>query len=138
MCLVNYKTSEINAKRFGMTVMNDSTKRIFTFTVIEFIGPKHRGLAGVLFAIPFAIGYLLLPIIAYFIRDWRSLQLTLAAFSSLLILTWWQIPESPRWLLTQGRSEEAENVLRKIARINDRALPENFGNLVRQISAEVK
>ena len=34
------------------------------------------------------------------------------------------IPESARWLLTKGRHEEANEVLKKLARWNKRDLPE--------------
>ena len=33
------------------------------------------------------------------------------------------LPESPRWLLLQGRYEDVENILVKIAAINRRKVP---------------
>uniref|UniRef100_A0A7N8YE75 Solute carrier family 22 member 5 n=1 Tax=Mastacembelus armatus TaxID=205130 RepID=A0A7N8YE75_9TELE len=66
----------------------------------------------------YCIGYMTLPWIAYAIRDWRTLLAVLSTTAVVYIPLWWFIPESPRWLITQGRVEEAEAIIRDAARKN--------------------
>uniref|UniRef100_A0A8C9XHS3 Solute carrier family 22 member 5 n=1 Tax=Sander lucioperca TaxID=283035 RepID=A0A8C9XHS3_SANLU len=66
----------------------------------------------------YCIGYMTLPWIAYGIREWRTLLAVLSATAVVYIPLWWFIPESPRWLITQGRVEEAEAIVRDAARKN--------------------
>lgn len=85
---------------------------------MEIIGVKWRELIGVLYQVPFNMGHLSLPLFAYFIRDWRSLQFALSIPSVVLISYYWLIPESPRYLFTTGRVEESIKVLEKAAKFN--------------------
>lgn len=51
---------------------------------------KYRALLGMLEQIPFAIGYMILPLLAYFIRDWAMLQLSFGLISLTLVsYLWW-------------------------------------------------
>ena len=78
-------------------------KKIFNFSVTEICGPKYRTYFGILTQFPFGIGAALLPIIAYFIRSWKSLQLAISVPCCLLGLYYFFVPESPRWLMAEGR-----------------------------------
>uniref|UniRef100_A0A8C6TLT8 Solute carrier family 22 member 21 n=1 Tax=Neogobius melanostomus TaxID=47308 RepID=A0A8C6TLT8_9GOBI len=72
----------------------------------------------------FAAGYMLMPLVAFLIRDWKSLLLGLSLPCCALLPLWWYIPESPRWLLSQGRIEEAELIIRNAAKMNKKQAPE--------------
>ncbi|XP_072113813.1 organic cation/carnitine transporter 2-like [Mobula birostris] len=86
---------------------------------IEILGKSERAAFSTLgICVFFAIGYILLPVLAYLIRDWKMLLLTLTLPEILYVALWWIIPESPRWLFTQGRKEEAEAILKVAARRN--------------------
>jgi pentatricopeptide repeat protein len=50
-----------------------------------------------------------------------STELDIVSFSVHRVL-----PESPRWLLAHGRFEEAEKILKKMARVNGKPLPANY------------
>jgi len=93
---------------------------------VEYVGFKFTMLIGIAIEIPFAMGELLLGVEAYFIRDWTTLQMV--AYLPLLALVglWWFVPESPRWLLSQGRTEEAATVIRNMAEVNGRPSPEHL------------
>nr|AAI66421.1 Slc22a5 protein [Rattus norvegicus] len=56
-------------------------------------------------------------------RDWRMLLLALTVPGVLCGALWWFIPESPRWLISQGRVKEAEVIIRKAAKFNGIVAP---------------
>uniref|UniRef100_A0A667YYK7 Solute carrier family 22 member 13b n=1 Tax=Myripristis murdjan TaxID=586833 RepID=A0A667YYK7_9TELE len=66
----------------------------------------------------FTFGLMMVSGVAYLIRSWRILQLVL--FSPLLLI----LPESARWLMTQGRKEDLKREIRRAARVNGRKVPE--------------
>lgn len=90
----------------------------------EFLPKKSRGANLNSVNYFWSLGSVIVPALAYVTfsgggEQWRLFVLLCAIpsfFSA--ILCWFFIPESPRWLLSQGRSEEAMADLRKIARLN--------------------
>ncbi|KAB7493648.1 Solute carrier family 22 member 3 [Armadillidium nasatum] len=92
--------------------------------IMELVGEKARTTMGMLYQGFFGVGFCLIPAIAYYIRDWRNLQLAISIPSTVLLLYFKILPESPRWLLSQGREEEAVKILKEIAKTNNQNLPE--------------
>ncbi|KAJ8315471.1 hypothetical protein KUTeg_007621 [Tegillarca granosa] len=93
---------------------------------LEFVGPSKRIWSGIIIELVFCIGELLLCGAAYFIRDWRTLQLVLSVPSAVSLIYFLIIPESPRWLLSQGRYKDAMKTIRKISESNKSVLPDKI------------
>uniref|UniRef100_A0A3B1JJK7 Si:dkey-119m7.4 n=1 Tax=Astyanax mexicanus TaxID=7994 RepID=A0A3B1JJK7_ASTMX len=91
----------------------------------EWTGPKHRMLAGIITDYFFGVGYILLAGVAYLIRDWRKLQLAISAPGFIFIFYIWVLPKSARWLMANGKQEEAMDLICKAALINKKPLKGN-------------
>ena len=59
-----------------------------------------------------------MTLLAYLIRSWVNLQLSFACTSLVLVSYFFLVPESPRWLISKGQTEKAENILKRIAKYN--------------------
>ncbi|XP_022359426.1 solute carrier family 22 member 7 isoform X1 [Enhydra lutris kenyoni] len=101
------------------------------FTIIvmplemEWLDVGHRTVAGVLSGTFWTVGVMLLALVGYLIRDWRWLLLAVTLPCAPGILSLWWVPESARWLLTQGRVEEAHRYLLRCARLNGQLVGED-------------
>ncbi|XP_067675805.1 organic cation transporter protein-like [Haliotis asinina] len=105
-----------------------STAGMFTTCFVigmEFVGPSKRVWAGIISSFFFTSGYLFLTGVAFFIRDWHTLELVMATPVAVFLIYWWIIPESPRWLLNVFRLEEAEIIIRHAARVNKVTIPDS-------------
>ncbi|XP_036340644.1 solute carrier family 22 member 2-like [Rhagoletis pomonella] len=94
--------------------------------VVELVSGKWRTITGILNILPVPISYILMACIAYFVRDWRHLQLAISLPWISLLTIWYCMPESPRWLLAQGRLNELYSLIERAARLNHRTLPVNY------------
>ncbi|KAJ7392479.1 hypothetical protein OS493_012145 [Desmophyllum pertusum] len=92
--------------------------------LVEYVGKRHRHVIGVALWYFWVLSLLLLPLVAYLIRDWRTLSIVGAVPGLVQIFFWWFIPESPRWLLAHGKPNEAMEELKKVAAFNRKAMPE--------------
>ncbi|KAJ0059581.1 hypothetical protein NL108_001957, partial [Boleophthalmus pectinirostris] len=74
----------------------------------------------------YPLGLMILSGLAYLIRNWRILQLVL--FVPVLPVNYIHrvLPESARWLITQGKKEQAIKEIRKAAKVNKRKVPEEL------------
>ncbi|NXT63434.1 S22A2 protein, partial [Chaetops frenatus] len=97
--------------------------------IAEFVGSGYRRAAGIIYQLAFSLGLLVLTALAYALPHWRWLHLAVTLPSFLLLLYYWCLPESPRWLLAQKQNDKAMEVIKHIAKRNRKKLPLSFQNL---------
>ena len=88
--------------------------------IMEITGTKYRQLAGTGIQCFFAFGQMTLSGLAYYIRTWRSLQIAMTVLNIPVILIYFIVPESPRYLLNKGKVDEVDAIVRKIAKSNNK------------------
>ena len=86
---------------FGLTTMIAGHYVLVT----ELGGVGQRAALSTVYLLPFAIGVMLVAAASYAIRVRWLLQLVFAAPWLLFLPSFWVMPESPRWLVVQGRFE---------------------------------
>ncbi|KAM4719089.1 solute carrier family 22 member 13-like [Anableps anableps] len=80
------------------------------------------------------VGQIIFPGIAYLTTNWKILQLVLFSPLVIILVTMFCfLPESARWLMSQGREEEALKELQWAAKVNKRSVP---GDLLDKINVE--
>ncbi|XP_052740874.1 solute carrier family 22 member 5 isoform X2 [Bicyclus anynana] len=89
---------------------------------VELVGGRWVTIAGSFNFFPLPTAYIIVSLVSIALPDWRDIQLALAIPGPCLLLLWFVIPESPRWLLSTGRIEEAKTILEKAAKINNRTV----------------
>ncbi|CAJ1063155.1 solute carrier family 22 member 6 [Xyrichtys novacula] len=85
---------------------------------VEWIPTKERTLVGTLTSFFFTFGQMILAGLAYWLRDWRNLQVVVCAPLFLFFAYSWWFAESARWLVLNNRPEDALKTLHRVARIN--------------------
>ena len=91
-------------------------------------GYRWRLLAALGLHLGWNCGQAVLVVLAYFIRGWKELQLVTHAASLVCLTLFFLVPESPRWLVSQGKLEEAKLVIKTMATTNKKNLPNDILN----------
>ncbi|EFA00687.1 solute carrier family 22 member 13 [Tribolium castaneum] len=115
--------------RFLVGMAFDNCFTMMYILVLEYVGPKWRTfVANMSIAIFFTFAASILPWIAYYLADWKMLCYVTSAPLVLAIVTPWLVPESARWLVSQGKFDKAIGILRKFQRINKTKVEEETYN----------
>ncbi|XP_046395952.1 solute carrier family 22 member 21-like isoform X2 [Ischnura elegans] len=94
--------------------------------MVEYVKPNKRSLvANLPIALFLTTGLAVLPWLGYGLWNWRILGYVICIPSAFICLVGpWIIPESGRWLLSKGKVDKAEDILRHCARLNKREVDE--------------
>ncbi|XP_049872850.1 organic cation transporter protein-like [Pectinophora gossypiella] len=90
----------------------------------EIVGPKYRVAVSAAMSTIFATGGVVCGLVAWAVPDWRLLTLAIYLPQLLAISFFWIMPESVRWYLSKDRHEEAQQILKRMARVNGKQLSE--------------
>ena len=60
--------------------------------------------------------------IVYFNRHWTYMHLSIGILTLLSLPIWFFLPESPRWLASNNKKDEAQNIFLNIAKTNGKSL----------------
>jgi len=138
---LSWNFNSLLAFRFLAAVGVGGEYSAVTAAMVEFIPRKHRGKTSALILAGFPVGGILSALAADFFLNhfaanvgWR-LGFGVGAVLALLGL-WvrYAIPESPRWLLTHGHSDEAEEIVARV----ERSVSASTGVALEPAAAEIR
>lgn len=87
-------------------------------TLADITSGKPKVVVACLFEQYWSIGVILLPLVSTFWDSWSIIYIDITAPTAFLMLTYFWLPDSPRWLLKHGKIEEALNVMLEVAKVN--------------------
>ncbi|XP_053604660.1 solute carrier family 22 member 3-like isoform X2 [Plodia interpunctella] len=90
----------------------------------ELVGPKYRVVTSATCSSLFAVGQIVLGSVAWLVQPWRYMIMTLHIPCFLIIIYYWVLNESVRWLLSKKKFTEARAVLEKVAKVNKKTISE--------------
>lgn len=132
----NYLTYTISRLIVGATT--SGTFLVSYVIAMEMVGPSSRLFTGVAVQMFFTTGYILVAAFAYYLPNWRHLQVGLTLPGVIFFCYYWFIPESARWLISKNRKDEALVIIKAAAKENKVTIPQSVLDNLDEEQKEVK
>lgn len=84
--------------------------------MMEIIGPQKREFVNTFAILPLTVGQMLMPLLAFYFRSWDQICSGIAVLNSSLLLFFFYVPESPKWLIISGQLDKASEVMKRAAK----------------------
>ncbi|XP_045508642.1 carcinine transporter-like [Colias croceus] len=110
--------------RFIMGMSYDTCIMMAYLIVLEYVSPKYRSIITNLpFAIFLTLGATVIPWLALACNNWKIFCLVTSIPMAFCTFAPFILPESPRWLLSKNRVDDAIGKVKKIAKTNGKTIP---------------
>ncbi|KAG5308113.1 S22A4 protein, partial [Acromyrmex insinuator] len=103
---------------------------------LETAGKKNRVFGSTIICCMFAVGEILLGLIASWLRSWRTLLRVIYGPGLLAVFLPLLIPESIRWLLTKNEHKKVGKIYCKMARMNGLPVTDEAINTFKEINVD--
>ncbi|KAL7676282.1 hypothetical protein ACOME3_002541 [Neoechinorhynchus agilis] len=85
---------------------------------VEIFAVEYRGIPFIKANFVWCIGMLMLDLVAYFVRGWRNLYLTVYVTVAITVLHYWIMRESLFWLAVHKRKADVNEILTEAYKMN--------------------
>ncbi|KAL7639838.1 UNVERIFIED_CONTAM: hypothetical protein RMT77_009251 [Armadillidium vulgare] len=135
-----YVTSEygILVLMFLSSMVFPANLEICLIFVMEQVSGKLRARITSVSFIMWTMGMCFVPLLAWLTRDWILLGIVSSVPFIPFVFVLWAFPESPRWLLSKGRSKAAFKAFQRIAKSNRKECPPELRSDIEALTKEIK
>ncbi|XP_072028296.1 organic cation/carnitine transporter 2-like [Amphiura filiformis] len=114
------------ASWFFVGVFNQAIQISSYVMMTEMFPPEIRTISTPLVSLIWGLAVSSVVPIALLFPNWRHYQIFISVICLIGVPLWWLTPESARWLISRGQIEEAEEILKKMAKFNGIKIPNSF------------
>ncbi|KAL1459246.1 hypothetical protein WDU94_011251 [Cyamophila willieti] len=113
--------------RFFVGLAFDNCFTMIYIITLEYVGPTWRTfVANMSIAVFFTLAESLLPWIAYYVANWKWLSILTSLPLLVGVVIGLIVPESARWLLSQGRVDQTISIMRRFEKMNNKHVDEKI------------